>query len=115
MKTKTLAIAVILILSFALAPGLVKAQDNDWYQGRQGRWIQEQNAWRFRDKDGDEYREQGGHWGWGGRGADAGGPADQWYQGHRGHWVSYPNGWRFRAENGDVYRQQGGSWHWIHR
>ena len=39
-------------------------QNNDWYQGRRGRWYQQQNAWRFRDVDGDEYREEGNRWQW---------------------------------------------------
>jgi hypothetical protein len=112
MKTGFLAIIVILMGSFLLAPGLVRAQDNDWYQGRQGRWVQEQNAWRFRDKDGDEYRQQGNNWGWA-KPNQVTADSDQWYQGRRGHWVHYPNGWRFRSEDGHVYRQQNNSWGWF--
>jgi hypothetical protein len=64
MQTRTLAIVVILICSFVLAPSLVRADQDAWYQGRQGRWVQQQNAWRFRDRDGDEYRQQGNSWSW---------------------------------------------------
>ena len=112
MKTRNLATVAILLGSFLLTPGLAKAQDHDWYQGRQGRWIQEQNAWRFRDRDGDEYRQQGDQWVWVAPRAMAP-DSDQWFQGHRGHWVHFPNGWRFRAENGQVYRRQGDSWQWV--
>jgi hypothetical protein len=112
MKTRSLATVVILLCSFLLTPGLAKAQDNDWYQGRQGRWVQEQNAWRFRDRDGDEYRQQGDRWEWARPNVRA--VPEQWFQGHRGHWIENPNGgWRFRTVDGRVYRRrQDGSWDW---
>ena len=115
MKTKSLAIAVILIGSFLLAPRFVRADpDDQWYQGRQGHWIQQQNQWRFRDRDGDEYRNDGGRWGWSHPNVEAAGP-ETWYQGRRGHWVRYPSGWRFKTDDGRVYRQhqQGGGWGWF--
>jgi hypothetical protein len=55
---------VILICSFALAPSLVRADGDDWYQGRRGHWVDQQNAWRFRDYDGNVYRRHGNGWGW---------------------------------------------------
>lgn len=64
MKTKTLATVLMLICSFVLASSSVRADQDDWYQGRQGHWAQEQNAWRFRDRDGNEYRRNGNGWGW---------------------------------------------------
>src|ERR1700756_3420921 len=63
-KTRTLAMVGMLICSFALAPSLVRADADDWYQGRRGHWIQQQNAWRFRDLDGNEYRRHGNSWRW---------------------------------------------------
>jgi hypothetical protein len=39
MKVGTLAAIAILICSFALAPNLVRADENDWYQGQQGQWV----------------------------------------------------------------------------
>lgn len=35
---------------------------NQWYQGRQGRWNQEHNNWRYEGMDGDDYWK--GHNGW---------------------------------------------------
>jgi hypothetical protein len=64
MKTKTLAAVVILMCSFVLAPSLLRADPNEWYQGRQGQWVQQQNQWRFRDTKGDEYRQYGNSWAW---------------------------------------------------
>ena len=114
MKTRNLATVVILACSFLLAPGMVRAQDNDWYQGRRGRWVQEQNAWQFHDANGEEYRQQNGSWGWSHPNhpnVQAVGP-EAWYQGQRGHWIKYPSGWRFRTDNGRVYQQLNGSWGW---
>ena len=64
MKTKPLTIAMILICSLMLAPSLLRADQDDWYQGRQGQWAQVHNEWRFRDRDGNEYRRHGKSWGW---------------------------------------------------
>ena len=64
MKTKTFATVVILICSFVLAPSLLRADQDDWYQGRKGRWVQQQNAWQFRDSGGNVYRRHGNSWGW---------------------------------------------------
>jgi hypothetical protein len=64
MKTRTFLTVVILICSFVLAPSLLRADQDDWYQGRRGHWIQQQNAWRFRDVDGNEYRRSGNSWRW---------------------------------------------------
>jgi hypothetical protein len=63
-KRKTLATVVILICSFVLASSSVRADQDDWYQGRHGHWAQQQNAWRFRDRSGNEYRQQGNSWRW---------------------------------------------------
>jgi hypothetical protein len=64
MKTRTLATVLVLICSMLLAPSLLRADQNDWYQGRKGQWVQQQNAWRFRDSDGNVYRKHGNSWGW---------------------------------------------------
>jgi len=64
MKTKTLATVLVLICSLVLAPSLLRADQDDWYQGRKGQWVQQQNAWRFRDSGGNEYRQHGKSWGW---------------------------------------------------
>jgi hypothetical protein len=64
MKTKTLATVMILICSLVLAPSLLRADQDDWYQGRQGQWAQVHNQWQFRDRDGNEYRKHGNSWSW---------------------------------------------------
>ena len=64
MRTGTLATIVILVCSFVLAPSLLRADQDDWYQGRRGQWIQQHNAWGFRDIDGNEYRKYGNNWRW---------------------------------------------------
>ena len=64
MKRRILATAVILICCLVLASSLVRADQDDWYQGRRGHWVQQNNAWRFRDVDGDEYRQYGNGWRW---------------------------------------------------
>jgi len=64
MKTRTLAMVVTLICAFALAPGLVRADSDDWYQGHQGRWAQQNNTWQFSDRNGNVYRQHGHSWGW---------------------------------------------------
>src|ERR1700687_42630 len=109
MRTRTLALAtvVILICSFALSSRSVRADPNeDWYQGRQGRWVQEQNAWRFRDRDGNEYRQEGDNWRWADRPA-ARAEANEWYEGRQGQWMREQNQWRFRDVDGNEYRQYG--------
>jgi len=112
MKTRTLATVMILLLcSFVLAPSLLRADPNEWYQGRQGQWVREQNAWRFRDTRGDEYREYGNSWRWNNEPAPVA-DADDWYQGRQGQWVESQNTWRFRDRDGNVYRQHGNSWSW---
>ncbi len=109
MKTRTLATVVILICSLVLAPSLVRADQDDWYQGRRGHWIQQPNGWMFRDVDGDEYRQYGNSWGWSKAQERAEQEQEQWYQGRRGQWVRLPNGWLFRDVDGDEYRQYGDS------
>jgi len=111
MKTKNLATLVILLCSFALAPSLLRADPNEWYQGRQGQWVQQQNAWRFRDTRGDEYRQYGNSWRWSNERAEQ----YEWFQGHRGHWIKGPNGWVFRDLHNKVYRQYGDGWRWESR
>jgi hypothetical protein len=65
MKTRRLAIVGLLICSFALTSSLARADADDYYyQGRQGRWEQQQNAWRFSARDGNVYRRNGNSWGW---------------------------------------------------
>ena len=108
MRTGTLATVVILFCSFVLAPSLLRANQDDWYQGRRGQWIQQHNAWRFRDRDGNEYRQYGNSWRWyNGANRD-----HDWYQGRRGRWYQQQNSWRFRDIDGNEYRQYGNSWRW---
>jgi len=66
MKTrmKTLAMAGLLICSFALTSSMARADADDWYQGRRGHWVQQENEWRFRGYDGGEYRRSGNSWKW---------------------------------------------------
>jgi hypothetical protein len=110
MKTKTLATAMVLLCSFVLAPSLLRADPNEWYQGRQGQWVQEQNAWRFRDSRGDVYRQYGNSWRWANEAPVA--QNDDWYQGREGQWIQQRNAWRFRDRDGNIYRQHGQSWAW---
>src|SRR6202046_4489182 len=46
MKTGTFATVMFLVCSFVLAPSLLRANQDDWYQGRRGQWIQQHNAWQ---------------------------------------------------------------------
>src|SRR5258708_19136418 len=64
MKTRSLAAATILLCSFVLAPSLLRADPNEWYQGRPGQWVQQQNQWRFRDNKGGEEPQDGKNWRW---------------------------------------------------
>ncbi len=64
MKTKILATVAILGCSLMLAPSILRADQNDWYQGRQGQWVQQQRQWEFHDVNGNQYRHRGNSWGW---------------------------------------------------
>jgi hypothetical protein len=108
MRTGTLTTVVILFCSFVLAPSLLRANQDDWYQGRRGQWIQQHNAWRFRDRDRNEYRQYGNSWRW----YNGANQDHDWYQGRRGHWYQQQNSWRFRDIDGNEYRQYGNSWRW---
>jgi len=108
MKTGTLATVIILVCSFVLAPSLLRANQDDWYQGRRGQWIQQHNAWRFCDIDGNEYRQYGNSWRWY-KGVDR---YNDWYQGRRGRWYQQQNSWRFRDIDGNEYRKYGNNWRW---
>ena len=115
MRARTLAFAtfVILIFSFVLSSSLVRADADDyWYQGRQGRWVQEQNAWRFRDTRGNEYRQYGDRWRWAEAPMVTADADDYWYQGRRGRWVQDHDEWRFRDVDGNEYRRHGNGWQW---
>ena len=115
MRTRTLALAtfVALIFSFVLSTRSVKADPYDgWYQGRQGRWVQEQNAWRFRDSRGNEYRQYGDRWRWAEAPMVTADADDYWYQGRRGRWVQDHDEWRFRDVEGNEYRRHGNGWQW---
>jgi hypothetical protein len=103
---------VILLCSFLLAPSLLRADPNEWYQGRQGQWVQQQNAWRFRDTTGDEYRQYGNSWRWNNAVRREASEDNDWYQGRRGQWVEQENAWRFRDTDGNIYRKHGNSWGW---
>jgi hypothetical protein len=85
MKTRTLATLLILVCWFVLAPSLLRAQENDWYQGQQGQWKGQ--------------RWQSTH-------------GDQWYQGRQGHWYQDQYGWHWYGNDGDEYRQVAPSWRW---
>jgi hypothetical protein len=89
MKTKTLAIVAILICAFLVTPNLVRADENEWYQGQQGEWQQHGKKWRWRSTHGDE-----------------------WYQGNQGHWYRDRKGWHWIGNDGDEYRQGSQGWHW---
>jgi hypothetical protein len=90
MKAKTLATVLILMGWFILAPGMLKAEQDEWYQGQQGQWQRHGNSWQWRGSQG-----------------------DQWYQGRRGHWYQERGGWQFRADDGADYRQaQPNRWDW---
>ena len=64
MKTTILATVAILVCSLVLAPSILRADQDDWYQGRQGQWVQQQKQWEFHDIKGNQYRQQGNRWGW---------------------------------------------------
>ena len=66
MKTrmKTLAMAGLLICSFALTSTMARADSDYYYQGHRGRWAQQNNTWQFADRDGYVYRQRGHSWGW---------------------------------------------------
>jgi hypothetical protein len=66
MCAKTILAAILGLATLGLQACFYGGEpdQNDWYQGRRGRWYQQQNAWRFRDVDGDEYREEGNRWQW---------------------------------------------------
>ncbi|HXD90526.1 MAG TPA: hypothetical protein VNU00_05650 [Candidatus Binataceae bacterium] len=89
MKTKTLAILLILAGWFALAPGSLKADENEWYQGQQGQWVHQGNRWRWESTHGDD-----------------------WYQGHQGHWYKTKHGWEWYSNDGDDYVQGHNGWQW---
>ena len=55
MKTRTLATVVILICSFVLAPNVLRAEENEWYQGQQGEWHQKGHNWRWESTHGDDW------------------------------------------------------------
>ena len=89
MKTRTLAIVLILIGSFVLAPSLSRADENEWYQGQQGQWHRHGNGYQWKSTHG-----------------------DQWYQGRQGHWYRERNGWQWYGNDGDEYRQGRNGWQW---
>jgi hypothetical protein len=69
MKTKTLATVAILICSLVLAPSLLRAEENEWYQGQQGQWQRHGNGWQWKSTHGDQYRQSRNGWQWYGNGA----------------------------------------------
>ena len=52
MRTRTVAL-LILICWFVLAPGLLRAADNEWYQGQQGQWQRHGKQSRWESTHGD--------------------------------------------------------------
>src|ERR1039458_960926 len=91
MRTRTVAL-LILICWFVLAPGLLRAADNEWYQGQQGQWQRHGKQSRWESTHGDD-----------------------WYQGQQGHWYNEPDGWRWLGNNGDEYRKRRNGWAWAYR
>ena len=91
MKIGTLAAVVILICSFALAPSLVRADEDDWYQGQRGHWVHQGKKWRWESTHGDE-----------------------WYEGKQGHWYQDRKGWHWIGNDGDEYREGAHGWAWAH-
>jgi len=91
MKTRAIATVVILLCWFALAPDLVRADDNEWYQGQQGQWQHHGHSWRWGSSHGDD-----------------------WYQGHQGHWYQESEGPRWYSNDGGVYRRGRSGWRWQH-
>ena len=89
MKTKTLATVVVLICSFLLAPNLLRADENEWYQGQQGQW----------QKHGHNYKWESTH-------------GDDWYQGRQGHWYEDKSDWYWVGNDGSEYRKHGNRWQW---
>jgi hypothetical protein len=89
MKTRTLATVLILICCFVLAPSLLRADENEWYQGRQGQWHRQGNSWRWKSTHGDE-----------------------WYQGRQGAWYQERKGWEWYGNDGAMYRQGRNGWQW---
>jgi len=89
MKTTTLAAVLVLICSFVLAPSLLRADENEWYQGQQGQWQRHSNKWRWESTHGDE-----------------------WFQGQQGHWYRDQYGWHWYGNDGDEYRQGHNGWQW---
>ncbi|MFZ0678343.1 hypothetical protein [Candidatus Binatus sp.] len=89
MKLGTLAAAAILICSFTLAPNLVRADENDWYQGQQGQWQKHGSKWRWKSAHG-----------------------DQWFQGKQGHWYQDKKGWHWYGNDGRDYSEGPHGWAW---
>jgi hypothetical protein len=89
MRTRMLATVAILVCSFALAPSLLRAEENQWYQGQQGQWQRHGKSWQWKSSHGDD-----------------------WYQGQQGHWYQQQNGWQWNSNDGDEYRQAHSGWQW---
>jgi len=89
MKARTLTTVVILICWFVLAPSLLRAEENEWYQGQQGQWKRQGNSWRWESTHGDD-----------------------WYQGKKGHWYREKKDWEWHGDDGDEYRQGPNGWQW---
>jgi hypothetical protein len=91
MKTRTLAALAMLVCSILLAPSLLRAEENEWYQGQQGQWQQHGKQWRWESTHGDD-----------------------WYQGHQGHWYQERDGWRYLSNDGAEYRKGRSGWAWAY-
>jgi hypothetical protein len=85
MKAKTVITVLMLICWFALTPGLLRAEENQWYQGQQGKWAG--NRWESTH-------------------------GDEWFQGRQGHWYQERDGLQWRGNDGDEYRQGQTGWQW---
>ena len=90
MKAGMLVIVLVLICWFVLTPRVLRADENQWYQGQQGHWVC--NSWRWESTHG-----------------------DQWFQGRRGHWYQERDGWQWHGDDGEDYRRGRNGWQWYGR
>jgi hypothetical protein len=92
---KRTGLILTLLCSLLLASGYswAKDNDNDWYQGHQGHWQQQNKNWQWQSSHGND-----------------------WYQGQQGSWYQNPNGWDYQTNNGRQYRRTAnGGYQWYDR
>ena len=92
MKTGRLLLILILSCWFLAPLSLLRAEENEWYQGHQGQWRQQGKSWRWTSTHGDD-----------------------WYQGRQGNWYDDGrNGWEYHTNDGDEYRKRRSGWAWAY-